>query len=205
MKICLEATGKRYLKNWVFSHINYVFEQPGSYALLGSNGSGKSTLLRIIAGMQAPSTGKVVYSDNNENMAVTGVFSHLSFCAPGMEIVEEMTLVEFLEFHFSFKKMMPGLSIKSIIEMTGLTKAMHKQLGDYSSGMKQRAKLAQAIFSDTPILMLDEPATNLDEAGVQQYLQWMQQYAKDRMVIVASNDEREYSFCKNRIRLSDYQ
>ena len=205
MKICLEATGKRYLKNWVFSHIDYVFEQPGNYALLGANGSGKSTLLRIIAGMQSPSTGKVIYSQNGGNIPVASAFSHLSFCAPGMEIVEEMTLLEFLEFHFSFKRLLPGLSIKTIIELMGLSKAAHKQLGDYSSGMKQRVKLAQAIFADTPILMLDEPATNLDEAGVQQYLQWMDQYAKDRLVIVASNDEREYSFCKDRIRLADYQ
>jgi len=205
MKICLEATGKRYLKHWVFRNIDYVFEHPGHYALLGANGSGKSTLLRIIAGMQAASAGKITYTTPQGNIPVSNAFSHLSFSAPGMELPEELTLVEFLNFHFTFKKPLKGFSAASIIELTGLTKAAHKPLSDYSSGMRQRVKLAQAIFSDTPVLLLDEPATNLDEAGLQQYLQWINAYASDRMVIIASNDEREYAFCKEKIVLADYQ
>lgn len=204
MKICLESAGKRYLKHWVFRNMNYVFEHPGHYALLGNNGSGKSTLLRIIAGMQSPSTGKIQYSKDGINIPLNKAFTHLSFSAPGMDLPEELTLTEFLEFHFTFKKPLPGLTIQSIIELTGLTKAANKPLGDYSSGMRQRAKLAQAVFSDTSVLLLDEPATNLDEAGVQQYLHWMKQYATNRLVIIASNDEREYSFCKERIVVADY-
>lgn len=205
MKICLEATGKRYLKHWVFRNINYVFERPGHYALLGANGSGKSTLLRIIAGMQSSSSGRVGYSGNGKAIALNQVFPLLAFSAPGMDLPEELTLHEFLSFHFTFKKLQPGMTIKSAIELMGLQRAAGKQLGDYSSGMRQRVKLAQAIFSDTPVLLLDEPATNLDEAGVQQYLQWMNTYAKDRLVIIASNDEREYAFCTERISVSDYQ
>lgn len=205
MKICLEATGKRYLKHWVFRNITYVFECPGHYALLGANGSGKSTLLRIIAGMQSASSGKITYNIGNTDIPVQKVFEHLSFSAPGMELPEELTLTEFLDFHFTFKKPLNGLSPKSIIELTGLSKAANKPLGDYSSGMRQRVKLAQAIFSDTPVLLLDEPATNLDETGVQQYLQWMDTYASDRLVIIASNEAREYAFCNHKIVLADYQ
>lgn len=205
MKICLEATGKRYLKHWVFRNINYVFEHPGHYALLGANGSGKSTLLRIIAGMQSASSGKLTYNIGNTYIPTQKAFEHLAFSAPGMELPEELTLTEFMDFHFTFKKPLNGLSAKAIIELTGLTKAANKSLGDYSSGMRQRVKLAQAIFSDTPVLLLDEPATNLDEAGLQQYLQWMNTYAADRLVIIASNDEREYAFCNEKIVLADYQ
>jgi ABC-type multidrug transport system ATPase subunit len=71
--------------------------------------------------------------------------------------------------------------------------------------MRQRVKLAQAFFSDTPVLLLDEPCTNLDEAGVQQYLDWIAEYTNDRTVIVASNDTREYSFCEHRMLMSNYQ
>lgn len=205
MKISLEHTSKRFLRHWIFKDINYTFSAPGAYALLGANGSGKSTLLRIIAGMQNPSLGKVFHYDNDKLIEHSNLFPYISFCAPGMEIVEEFTLREFLAFHFSFKKMLPGLSIASIIELCGLQAAADRVIGEFSSGMKQRVKLAQAIFADTPLLLLDEPCTNLDLAGVAQYTDWMEQYAKNRLVIVASNDVREYFFCKEQIVVEDYK
>lgn len=205
MKICLEKAGKRYQRHWVFKELNYTFESPNAYALLGANGSGKSTLLRVVSGIQAASQGKVLYQNHGKDIALTDAFPTLSYCAPGMELPEEMTMREFFDFHFSFKKPIGGLKIRDIIGLTGLEKSSRNPIADYSSGMKQRVKLAQAIFSDTPVLLLDEPATNLDEAGVQQYLEWMTQFGGNRLVIVASNDEREYSFCKERLIVSDYQ
>ena len=204
MKISLEHISKRFQRHWIFKDISYSFTSPGAYALLGPNGSGKSTLLRIIAGMQAPSKGKIEHQEDERVLEPASVFSHISFSAPGMEIVEELSFREFLEFHFSFKNPLAGLDIKKIIELTGLPNA-DKPIADYSSGMKQRVKLAQAIFSDTPVLLLDEPCSNLDQKGVGQYNSWIEQYSKDRLVIIASNDEREYHFCKERIRIEDYK
>jgi ABC-type multidrug transport system ATPase subunit len=97
------------------------------------------------------------------------------------------------------------MTIGGIIETIGLKAAARKPLADYSSGMKQRVKLAQAIFSEAPMLLLDEPCTNLDEAGVRQYLDWMGKYTQGRTVIVASNDPREYRFCEQELRMLDYQ
>lgn len=206
MKITLEHISKRFQRYWIFKEVNYVFSGPGAYALLGPNGSGKSTLLRVIAGMQSPSAGKLVYQPpQGQPLEVGDIYSHISFCAPGMEVVEELTLREFFDFHFSFKRPLPGLSIDQIIALTGLTGAGSKPIGDYSSGMKQRVKLAQAIFADTPVLLLDEPCTNLDQQGVDQYTQWISEYGKNRLVIVASNDEREYFFCTEQIVIEDYK
>ncbi len=206
MQISLENIGKRFQRYWIFKDVNHTFNQPGAYALLGPNGSGKSTLLRVIAGMQSPSNGKVHVKDaNGQPVEVNNIFSYATFCAPGMELVEELTLREFLNFHFSFKKPLNGLTTESIIDIIGLKNAADKQVGDYSSGMKQRVKLAQAIFADTPILLLDEPCTNLDQAGVEQYRGWMEQYAKNRLVIVASNDEREYFFCNEVIEIEKFK
>ena len=206
MKVTLEQVSKRFQKHWIFKDISTSFLHGEKYALLGANGSGKSTLLRILAGMQSASRGKVFYFDEHEKVIPHGeIFSRLSFCAPGQEIVEELTLNEFLTFHFSFKKLLPGLSIPHIIELTGLKEASDKPIADYSSGMKQRVKLAQAIFTDSPLLLLDEPCTNLDLKGVDQYTAWMEQYAKDRTVIVASNDIREYFFCKETLAVEDYK
>ena len=205
MKISLEQAGKRYGHYWIFRHLNLILETPGRYALLGNNGSGKSTLLRTMAGMQNLSSGKIFFEQDEEPVPVNGLFPLLSFCAPGMELPEELTLRELLEFHFSFKKIISGMSVPDIISMTGLEAAANKPLTEYSSGMKQRVKLAQAIFSDTPLLLLDEPCTNLDEDGVQQYLAWITNYTARRLVVIASNDAREYSFCGEKIWLSAFK
>ncbi|MBS1773849.1 MAG: ABC transporter ATP-binding protein [Bacteroidetes bacterium] len=204
MKISLDNISKRFQRHWIFKDISYTFNGPNTYAILGPNGSGKSTFMRVIAGMQSASKGKVSYELSN-NVQPNKIFNHISFTAPGQEIVEEMTMKEFLEFHFSFKKPISGLSIASIIELTGLGNTALKPIGEYSSGMKQRVKLAQAIFSDTPILLLDEPCTNLDQAGVEQYREWIEKYTANRLVIVASNDVREYYFCKEHISIADYK
>lgn len=205
MKILVESVHKRFLQHTIFKNVSLSFEAPQSYALLGANGSGKSTLLRIIAGMQSPSKGQVVYKQGEIPIAAEKLFEHISFCAPGMELIEELNLEELLAFHFRFKPILGNMTIEDIIALTGLHKTKDQQIGNYSSGMKQRVKLAQAIFSDTPVLLLDEPCTNLDHAGVEQYINWMSLYTKDRLVIVASNEEREYQFCQHKIKMEDYK
>ncbi len=205
MKIILEHISKRFQRYWIFKDVNYTFSQPGAYAILGPNGCGKSTLLRIIAGMQPASMGKTQFENDNKTINPSEIFNLVSFCAPGMELVEELTLKEFLDFHFSFKRPLPDLTIEKIIAITGLQDAVDKPIADYSSGMKQRVKLVQAICSDTPVLLLDEPCTNLDKNGIAQYRKWMETYGKNRLVIVASNDEREYDFCTEHIVIEDYK
>lgn len=206
MNITLHNVGKRFQRHTVFKGINYTFKSPGAYALLGSNGSGKSTLLRILAGMQSPSVGKVDFADDKGAAVDPGrVFQSISFCAPGQELVEEFTLREFLDFHFSFKRPLSGLSVAELIDIAGLQAAADRPIYDYSSGMKQRVKMLQAIFSDTPVLLLDEPCANLDEAGVGQYRAWIEDYTRGRMVIVASNDPREYYFCREQLKVEDYR
>jgi ABC-type multidrug transport system ATPase subunit len=206
MKIVLEHISKRFQKYWIFKDINYSFTAPGAYALLGPNGSGKSTLLRVLSGMQAPSLGKITFlNKEGSTIPLSEIYSSVSFCAPGMELVEELTLQEFLDFHFSFKRPLANLNPEKIIEIIGLKDAGGKPIGDYSSGMKQRVKLAQAIFSDTPILLLDEPCTNLDQQGMEQYRNWMEQYTSGRLIIVASNDAREYFFCREQLVIEDYK
>lgn len=205
MKIWLDQLGKRYQRHWVFRNISQEFAAGSRTAILGKNGSGKSTLLRIIAGMQTASEGSVKHYLNAAELPPTEAFSHISFCAPGMDLPEELTLQEFFEFHFSFKKLLQGCSISSILEETGLGRAAHKPIADFSSGMKQRVKLAQAIFSDTPLLLLDEPCTNLDENGVQQYLDWIARFGAGKTIVVASNEAREYSFCNAQLAMDDFR
>lgn len=133
------------------------------------------------------------------------IYRHLSIAAPYLELIEEMTINEFLKFHRQFKPFLPAVTIDEIISVVGLQKASHKQIRYYSSGMKQRVKLAQAIFSDVPIILLDEPSTNLDTEGIQLYQQLINDYCLQRLVIVSSNDKVEYAFCKERLNIMDYK
>ena len=203
MKVSLTDAGKRFNRDWIFRHLNYTFQEGNSYAIIGPNGSGKSTLLQVISGAMQSNEGNIQYSINNIQCSIEEIFNYVSICAPYLEVVEEMTLKEFLEFHHHFKPFLSSVTIDSIISIIGLEKAINKQIRYYSSGMKQRVKLAQAIFSDVPLLLLDEPCTNFDLAGIELYHSLINQYCKNRLVIVSSNDEVEYSFCKEVLSIRD--
>jgi len=205
MKVSLTDAGKRFNRDWVFRHFTYTFDTGNSYAIIGPNGSGKSTLLQVLSGSMQLSEGNGQWTISNGQLANEEVFKQVSLCAPYLDVVEEMTLKEFLEFHHHFKPFVSSLSIENIISIIGLREAINKQIRYYSSGMKQRVKLAQAIFSDTPFLLLDEPCTNLDITGIDLYHHLIDQYCNNRLVIVSSNDETEYRFCRERINMINHK
>jgi len=205
MTILLEQVSKRYRNQWIFKGISYTFDPGKTYAILGANGSGKSTLLRIIAGMQHANKGRVRYLLAGKEAKAEQVFASVSFAAPGMDLIEEMTLTEFLNFHFSFKEILKGHSVDSIIQRLDMQSVKHKFIHEFSSGMKQRVKLAQAFFSDTPLLLLDEPCSNLDTRGVALYQSWLNQFTERRTTIIASNDEREYVSATDTFSVEDYK
>jgi ABC-type multidrug transport system ATPase subunit len=205
MTISLSDAGKRFNRDWIFRHFNYTFETGRSYAITGPNGSGKSTLLQALSGSMYINEGKIEYRISNKEQPIEGIYQHVSICAPYLEVVEEMTLREFLDFHNGFKPFLPGITTESIIAAISLEKAVNKQIRYYSSGMKQRVKLAQCIFSDTAIVLLDEPCTNLDTTGIELYQSLISRYCKERLVVVSSNDAVEYSFCGERVNMGDYK
>jgi ABC-type multidrug transport system ATPase subunit len=202
MKICLNQIAKRYQQNWIFKDLSLDIPSGTSLAILGNNGSGKSSLLRIIAAMQTATKGSITYTHNQQNIDSNSLYKQLSYAAVGMQLIEEFTLSELLSFHFSFKKSIHQLTVAEIISILDMKNVQSKLVGDFSSGMKQRVKLAQAIFTDAPLLLLDEPCSNLDKHGIAQYQEWMATYQNNRTIIVASNDSNEYSFCKEQIMLS---
>ncbi|HEV2354900.1 MAG TPA: ATP-binding cassette domain-containing protein, partial [Puia sp.] len=171
---------------------------------VGANGSGKSTLLQIIAGAIAATEGVVRYSAGRE-IAPEHAYRQLSLSAPYLELIEEMTAMEFLRFHHAFKPFLASHSPSGILDTVGLATAAEKQIRFFSSGMKQRLKLAQAIYSDTSAILLDEPCTNLDAEGVALYQSIIRQNGNDRLVIVSSNDPQEYDFCETVLDIRRYK
>ena len=205
MTISLSDAGKRFNRDWIFRHFNYQFESGNSYAIIGPNGSGKSTLLQVLSGSMMINEGELQYAIDNRQWATETIYQMVSICAPYLETIEEMTVKEFFAFHHGFKPFLAGIEIDQIISRIGLSAAVHKQIRYYSSGMKQRVKLAQCIFSDTPIVLLDEPCTNLDTEGVTLYNELIAEHCRSRLVVVSSNDEVEYQYCRQKINIMDYK
>jgi ABC-type multidrug transport system ATPase subunit len=207
MQIQLIEVAKRFRYEWIFKNIAYSFHKHHKYVLLGPNGSGKSTLMKMIAGHLTPSKGKVVFLDK-QNKAIDGdiIYRSISYAAPYIELIEEFTLTETLDFHQKFKPFISNIDTASIIEILGFEKSKHKEIRFFSSGMKQRLKLVLAICSDTPILLLDEPTTNLDAQGVAWYKSLLQQYVSNRLLIIATNVAEDYEFiCDKQINIFDYK
>jgi ABC-type multidrug transport system ATPase subunit len=205
MKIILENIGRRFNRDWIFRGIDHTFISGNSYAILGPNGSGKSTLLQLLNSSLSPSAGKITYSFEGKNVEAEKVFQYLSLATPYMELIEEFTLEEMIDFHFKFKNYKDSLGKAEVIDLLALEGTRFKQIKYFSSGMKQRVKLILAFCSDTPMLMLDEPTSNLDTQGVDWYLGLIQRFAENRLTIICSNQEHEYEFCRERLNVGDYK
>jgi ABC-type multidrug transport system ATPase subunit len=203
MQIQLQQIGKRYNQHVIFRNVNLDFLLPHTYALLGNNGSGKSTLLQIVGGFLIPSFGAVEYQQNKKIIKAENIYQYVSICAPSLQLIEEFSVAEFLQFHFSHKK--PMLDIQEMIAYIGMQQAADTLLENCSSGMKQRVKLAQSIFADTPILLLDEPCTNLDADGYALYKKMIAEFTTNKLVIVSSNDVEEYNFCQTQIQVTQFK
>jgi ABC-type multidrug transport system ATPase subunit len=205
MTITLQNIGRRFNRDWIFRGVDYSFTSGQSYAILGPNGSGKSTLLQVLNGSLSPSAGTIEFALDSKPVEIDQVFTHLSLAAPYLELIEEFSMSEMIDFHFKFKNYKQGMDKAQLIELLNLPKSADKLIKYFSSGMKQRLKLALAFCADTPMLMLDEPTSNLDTQGVDWYLNLVQQFAEGRLTIVCSNQEHEYSFCRHRLSIVDYK
>lgn len=204
MQIILENLGRRFNREWIFRDINHVFSKGQQYAILGPNGSGKSTLLSVLLGNLTPSEGKLIYKDHKEVLP-ENIFSSISLAAPYLDLIEEFTLQETIDFHFKFKNYQKDFDAAAVLDLLALSKAEDKPLKYFSSGMKQRTKLALAFCTDTPILVLDEPTSNLDTQGTDWYLNLVEKFTSDRLVLVGSNQNYEYEFCNYKLNISDYK
>jgi len=205
-KIVLENIAKRYIKEWVFRDLSYTFIKNNAYVLLGSNGSGKSTLLQVVSSYLSPSKGKIKFFSNIELVDNDILYKKISLATPYMELPEEFTLSEVVDFHLKFKSFRTKITKSDFIKICYLEDAQNKIVANFSSGMKQRLKLALAILSDTDALFLDEPTSNLDKKGIEWYKKLISDNIADRIVVVCSNHiDDEYFFCKHQIQIEDYK
>ncbi len=205
MNIITQNLGKKFRNEWIFRNLNYEFQSGQSYTFIGANGSGKSTLLQVLSGFMPHSQGLINYQNHQKFLTIDDYYKHLVIAAPYLELIEDFTLTEIVEFHVKFKPFKNNLSINEFIDFIELPNAKNKEVKFFSSGMKQRVKLGLAFWSDSEILMLDEPTSNLDAEAVSWYLRNVQEYSKNRLLILCSNQPSEYEFCKNILNIQDHK
>jgi ABC-type multidrug transport system ATPase subunit len=206
ISILANNLGKRFTREWIFRDLNYTFKPGTIYALNGPNGSGKSTLLQVLSGHIPPSSGELTYKSKDDKIIpAEDIYQHVSIAAPYLDLVDEFTLLESLHFHFKLKKSRLQLSVEEMIDRMYLQDSVHKHVHNFSSGMKQRLKLALAFYSECDILLLDEPGTNLDQQAFKWYLSELQAISKDTLTVIASNNPAEYPDSSQIISIADYK
>jgi ABC-type multidrug transport system ATPase subunit len=204
MKIEVRNLSKRFNREWIFKNLDYQFTET-CYAITGPNGSGKSTLLQTLWGQMLPSGGELIYTQEEKVIPVEDVFKHIAIATPYLELIDEFTLTEMVDFHFRFKKSRQQKTTKELLELFELSHARAKAIANFSSGMRQRLKLGLAFYSHTEVLFLDEPTTNLDKKATAWYQHHLATISPETMVIIASNQEHEYPATATKLDILSYK
>jgi len=205
LAVKLKGAGKRFQRDWIFKKLDLNLENGIKMAITGNNGSGKSTLIKCLSAQMPLTEGEMTFFLDQKMVSPEEIYKHLVISAPYVELPEEFTLKEFLEFHFQFKKPEDNINTKTLLKLLYLENAINKPISFFSSGMKQRLKLGICFFSQSPFVLLDEPTSNLDEKGIGWYREMISRFGKNKCIVIASNDPREYNFCEQILRLEDYK
>jgi len=195
---------KHYTETLLFKDISFELHPGEVLAITGWNGSGKSTLLRIIAGLVRPSSGKVEMFFQGESIAKESRRRFVGMVAPAFSLYEELTALENLEFFSKVRGIAYDRKIcLGMMERTGLSENANKLCRNYSSGMKQRLKIAQALLHNPLLLLLDEPGCNLDSKGMKIVENIISAQRQRGMTVIASNEKREVDYGDRVINLSE--
>ena len=206
LNIELNDLGKKFGSEWIFKNLNFTISQGQKLAILGGNGSGKSTLLQVISGYVLPNKGKVNFTESDKLIENENFKDYISLASPYLELIEEFNLIELINHAALYKPFLNNLNTEQIIELSELDTSKNKSLKTYSSGMKQRVKLTLAILADCPVLLLDEPVSNLDKNAIDWYQNLIKHYASSKTIIVCSNSiNDEFGFCDKELNLSDFK
>ena len=205
MEINLDHAGKRFRFDWIFRNLTHTFQPGGRTALIGPNGSGKSTLMKVLSGHLSLSKGKISFVEQGKIIPPEEVYRYIGYAAPYIELIEEFTLMESIQFHSRLKPLQTGITPDQLLDILELSKNRDKEIRFFSSGMKQRVKLALAICSDCPVVLLDEPSTNLDVNAIAWSHCLLNQYAADRLVVIATNDPADLELCDKQVDIMGWK
>jgi heme exporter protein A len=198
------GVGKRFASRSALAAVSGELRPGRVLVVAGPNGAGKSTLLNILAGMLRPSRGDVAYHAAAGPLPRARWFEVLGMAAPDMSVYEELSAVENLRFFARLRGLhLAEAALAALLEELGLAaREQRRPVATYSSGMKQRVKLAQAVLHEPPVLLLDEPSSNLDADGHEVVAGLVRRFRERSAVAVATNDPREMGWADARLDLA---
>lgn len=203
MKIVVENIEKKFRYHSVLKDVSFELQSPGSLVITGSNGSGKTTLVKILCGLLSPTNGKVLLIKNGNEIPAAEQQFHFGLVGPYLQLYKDLTAWENLLFFAKVRGTQPDKDrLKNLIESVGLKGREHEELKNYSSGMLQRVKYLTAIYHEPEILVLDEPTSNLDEAGKNFVRQTIAAQSEKGMVIIATNEPEEVALGNQRVEIA---
>ena len=205
-KLITENLGKRFGRRILFRDLSFMLEEGQILAVTGANGSGKSTLLRILAGVMSPTRGMVRLSVGGKDFEGVERAMHIGLVAPYLNVYDGFTARENMQFLAKARRLPhPQERIDTMIALVALTDRADDYVRTYSSGMKQRVKYAAALLAEPPLLLLDEPSSNLDTSGIEMVEKIIRhQRETGRLVVIATNDPQEAASCERQVRIEDY-
>lgn len=205
MDIRAEKLSKRFGAQWVIKDFSYEFQKGVNYAIEGSNGSGKSTLLHLCCTYLEPTKGLCQFYQGAQSVPLEKSYKYFSIAAPYLDLIPHFTITEQLAFTGKLKAWSAKWETDNLLELMELQAHKHKHIRSLSSGMRQRVRLITALASDVEIVFLDEPTTNLDKSAKNWFQEILSTLAKDKLVVIASNEKEDLQQCAEYIQIEDYK
>ena len=199
MDLSIQKLSKAFNQRTIFDQLTFSIESGSRFAITGSNGSGKSTLLKILSGGLLPSSGRIQYSLRNETISEDTLYRYVHFVAPYNTVIEELSLPELFDLHHKLGLLRSYSTYKEWKSQLDYPFDPERQIKTFSSGMKQRIKLGLALLDDRPLILLDEPGSNLDVQGKAWFYGLLDQLKSDQTLIIASNEPVEINYCTTSI------
>lgn len=199
----LEGVSKEFNRRSIFRDVSISLRGGETLAITGRNGSGKSTLVKIICGLLSPTRGSITYALGGKDIEVDAIKDHIGLVSPYLQMYDEFTGLENLEVLSRIRadRNITGETIAEALRNVGLWERRNDFVRTYSSGMKQRLKYAFAVLHRPDVLVLDEPTSNLDADGIAMVERCVKDQSLHGMLIVATNDAKEATWCSQRVVL----
>lgn len=204
IKLEIKDLKKVFGRKIIFKDVSFVLDNLDSLAITGNNGSGKSTLIKILANVFTQTTGQIQMTIDGQKIEKQYYYKYIGFVSPYLNLYDEFTGFENLKI-ISEIRGIPQSNIEPVLKRIGLWERRNDLLKIYSSGMKQRLKIAFSIIHEPQILFFDEPTSNLDAEGVHLVDSIAEEYKSKKILIIATNDEHERSLCSKEINLNNYK
>lgn len=210
IELSCENLEKKFSNKTIFKGLNLTLKEKSSLVITGRNGSGKSTLLKVLANLIKENKGKVLLKIDGKDTERDSFYKHAGLLSPYLNLYDELTAFENLEFFYNLKypkntKLQMKERVNYLLERVNLFDRRNDLLKDFSSGMKQRLKLGFAVLSNPEILLMDEPRTNLDAAGIDIVYGFAEEQKQGGILIIATNEAEDTKLCEETLNIEDYK